>query len=60
MTIVKLYKLILRPKTARLWHPENPGDKVTVTRTWIGRLFKPSCFATLGEVLKEDIYWIEK
>lgn len=55
--VYRLVMFLLRPKVAELWHPESPGMKVTVTRTWIGRLFKPSCFATLGESLKAGIYW---
>lgn len=35
-----------------LWHPDSPGMKVTVYRTFIGSLFKPKYFATLTEVLK--------
>ena len=47
----------LRIKTAVLWHPESPGMKVTVTRSWIGRLLKPTAFATLSEALKNSIEW---
>ena len=50
-------QFLFRHKTAILWHPESPGCKVEVTRTWIGRLFKPLCFATLTETLKSNIYW---
>jgi len=32
--IVPLYNIVLRPKTVRLWYPDSPGVKVTVTRTW--------------------------
>jgi len=35
-----------------LWHPDSPGMKVVVTRTWVGRLFKNRDFATLGETIK--------
>ena len=34
-----------------LWHPDSPGMRVPVRRSWLGRLFKPADFATLGEVL---------
>jgi hypothetical protein len=34
-----------------LWHPDSPGIRVPVRRGWLGRLFKPSEFATPGEVL---------
>ena len=47
----------LCPKVAELWHPESPGMKVTVTRTWIGRMCKPSAFATLSEALRAGVYW---
>ena len=49
----------LRLKRAALWHPESPGIKVQVTRSWIGRLFKPAEFATLGETRKAYISWRE-
>lgn len=44
-------RYLLRPYKQWLWHPESPGVKVLVVRTWAGRLFKPDYFATLGE------YW---
>ena len=53
----RLVMFLLRPKVAELWHPESPGKKVTITRTWLGRLVKPACFATLGECMKSGIYW---
>jgi hypothetical protein len=34
-----------------LWHPDSPGMRVPVRRSWLGRLFKPVEFATVGEVL---------
>ena len=34
-----------------LWHPDSPGMKVLVVRGWLGRLFKPKEFATLGEAI---------
>lgn len=43
----------LKLKTEELHHPESPGMKVTVTRSWIGRLFKNPNFATLSETLKQ-------
>ena len=45
-----MFPFFLRQRTETLWHPDSPGSKVTVTRTWIGRLLKPTKFATLGEV----------
>ena len=50
----------LRIKTAVLWHPESPGSKVKVTRSWIGRLLKPTAFATLNECMREGITWSTK
>jgi hypothetical protein len=52
-------KKFLNFKTASLSHPESPGNNVTVTRSWIGRLFKPVGFATLNEVLKDNIKWVD-
>ena len=52
---MRLYGFLFRPKTAELWHPESPGMKVTVTRTWVGRLFKSPAFATFGETIKAGI-----
>ena len=46
---------LLCPRSVELWHPESPGMRVTVTRTWIGRAFKDSDFATVFEALKADI-----
>lgn len=42
-------------KSAYLFHPESPGVKVKVTRSWIGRLLKPTAFTTLSEVLKSNV-----
>ncbi len=53
----RLVMFFLRPKVAKLWHPESSGMKVIVTRTWIGRLFKNTAFATLSESLKSGVYW---
>ena len=50
-------KRLLNLKTAKLWHPESSGVKVVVVRSWVGRLFKPTCFATIGETLKSGIIW---
>jgi hypothetical protein len=52
-------KKFLNFKTATLTHPESPGMSVEVTRSWIGRLFKPVGFATLGEVLSSSIKWVD-
>lgn len=57
--VKRLVSWFLRPKTAVLWHPESPGEKVTVTRTWIGRLCKPIAFATLTETMKDGIEWVD-
>lgn len=40
---------VLRPRKQWLWHPDSPGMKVLVVRTWVGRLFKPRDFATIHE-----------
>ena len=47
----RVMTFLFRPYKQWLWHPDSPGVKVLVVRTWIGRMFKPSYFATLGE------YW---
>lgn len=44
-------------RSAELWHPESLGEKITVTRSRFGRLFKPSCFATISECLKIGVVW---
>jgi len=36
-------------KAEWLWHPESPGQRVLVVRSFLGRLFKPRDFATLSE-----------
>jgi hypothetical protein len=40
-----------RERLLLLWHPDSPGMRVPVRRGWLGRLFKPAEFATLGEVI---------
>lgn len=45
-----MLKHFFRIETVCLFHPFCPGDKVWVTRGWVGRLFKPTDFATLGEL----------
>ena len=45
------FKRFLSLKTVTLFHPESPGVKVVVTRSWVGRLFKSPAFATLSECL---------
>jgi len=47
----------LKLKSAQLLHPESAGERVTVIRSWIGRLFLPSGFATCSEVLKDGVEW---
>jgi hypothetical protein len=49
----KYLHVFLRFKSEVLFHPESPGIRVNVTRSWMGRIFKPSAFANLGEVLKQ-------
>ena len=34
-----------------LWHPDSPGMRVPTRRSWLGRVFKPAHFATLGETI---------
>jgi hypothetical protein len=50
----RLMFVLLRPRKQWLWHPESPGMKVLVVRTWIGRLLKPDDFATINEDRYED------
>ena len=50
MSIKKLLKL----KTELLFDPESPGVRLWVTRSWIGRMFKPTDFATLGESIRSS------
>tara|TARA_B110000977_G_C11041451_1_gene479041 strand:- start:1577 stop:1741 length:165 start_codon:yes stop_codon:yes gene_type:complete len=47
----KAFERFLSLKTVTLFHPESPGVKVVVTRSWVGRLFKSPAFATLTECL---------
>lgn len=39
-------------KSLVLWHPDSPGMRVPVVRTWWQRLIYPTDFATIGESLK--------
>lgn len=39
-----------------LWHPESPGVRVPVVRSWWQRLFYPRKFATISEVLRHYAY----
>jgi hypothetical protein len=50
---MSLLKKLLQFKTETLYHPESPGCKVIVKRSWVGRLFKSSAFATLNETLND-------
>ena len=50
----KLYEKLLRPRKESLFHPDSPGMRVEVERTWVGRLFKPLHFATLGEAIAQS------
>lgn len=54
--VTQFFKCLLGVRTYLLWHPDSPGVRVKVTRTWIGRVFKPTAFATLSEVLAESGY----
>lgn len=42
-------------KAMRLFHPDSPGMRVPVVRGWLGRLFKPREFATLGEAIDHSL-----
>ncbi len=53
----RLVMWLIDLRTATLWHPESPGGKVEVTRSRIGRWFKPVAFATLTEAMKAGIIW---
>lgn len=37
-----------------VWHPDCPGTKLRVRRSFLGRLFKPRDFATLSEALRSS------
>ena len=50
----KLYEKLLRPRKESLFHPDSPGMRVEVERTWVGRLFKPLHFATLDEAIAQS------
>lgn len=50
----RLIQFLLQPRTERLFDPDSPGMFNAVTRTWIGRLFKPKHFATLSESIKSN------
>ena len=43
---------ITKTKKLILFHPESPGMKIIVYRTFLGGLFKDSDFATLNETIK--------
>lgn len=47
-----LVRSVLAIKTQSLFHPESPGVRVNITRTRFGRWFKPTDFATIGEMVK--------
>lgn len=40
-------------KASILWHPESPGMKVAVVRSWWQRCIYPKEFATLNETIKD-------
>ncbi len=58
--VYRVVMWLLMPQSAEVWHPESPGMKVKVTRTRLGRMFKPSAFATIGECLKSGVNWKTK
>lgn len=43
-------------KSLVLLHPESPGMRVPVVRTWWQRLIYPTYFATINEALKYYAY----
>ena len=43
-----------RPRKQWLYHPDSPGMKVLVVRTWVGRMLKPRAFATVYERFLTD------
>jgi hypothetical protein len=47
-----LYHKLLCPKTRWVFDPDSPSMYFTVTRTWIGRLYKSKSFATRKEAIK--------
>lgn len=50
----KLLFRLMRPRKQWLWHPESPGVKVLVVRTWLGRLLRSRYFAGLTEQTYRD------
>ena len=50
--LARLVRSFLALRTERLWHPDSPGMRITVTRSRFGRWWKPAKFATLGETIK--------
>ena len=47
-----LWRRLMRLKKQRLWHPESSGMRVVVNRSFVGRFFKPTHFATLSETIR--------
>ena len=45
---------LLRPRKEWLWHPDSPGMRVLVVRTWVGRLLFRSEFASIFEPWYQD------
>jgi len=43
-------------KSFLLWHPDSPGMKVPVVRTWWQQLLYNAEFATLSEAIKWNRY----
>lgn len=46
----------MKIKPLLLWHPESPGMRIPVVRSWWQKLVYPEDFAILGEVLKYYAY----
>jgi len=55
-----MFNKILNRKTYWVFHPDSPGEKILVTRSWLGRLFKPIAFATLTETMKFGVNKMNK
>ena len=55
----RFWMWLLDLRRATLWHPDSPGVRVVVIRSRLGRLLKPTAFATTGEVLESEIVWEE-
>jgi protoporphyrinogen oxidase len=54
LSVQRIVRWLLNARTERLWHPDSPGTRVTVTRTRFGRWFKSKYFATLTETIRAN------